>query len=81
MVFCLDMADDFGNFTFRQVVWLARKIQPAVPVELLDVRQRYLESFSAALPPRKVLRFYQIENKIDAVLRYELAASIPVLDD
>jgi hypothetical protein len=32
------------------------------------------------LPGRKVMRFYQIENKIDAVLRYELAASIPVVE-
>lgn len=46
----------------------------------LSLRQRYLESFSAALPPRKVLRFYQIENKIDAVLRYELAGTIPVIE-
>ena len=28
-----------------------------------------------------VARFYQIENKMDAVLRYELAAAIPVVDE
>jgi hypothetical protein len=27
-----------------------------------------------------VMRFYQIENKIDAVLRYELARAIPVVE-
>jgi len=32
------------------------------------------------LPGRKLMRFYQIENKIDAVMRYELAASIPVIE-
>jgi len=26
-------------------------------------------------------RFYQIENKMDAVIRYELAATIPVIDE
>ena len=29
----------------------------------------------------KVARFYQIENKIDAVVRYDLAATIPVVEE
>jgi hypothetical protein len=33
------------------------------------------------LPGRKVARFYQIENKMDAVIRYDLAATIPVIDE
>ena len=53
----------------------------AVERDRLGVRQRYLEKFSAALPPRQVLRFYQIENKIDAVLRYKLSESIPVIEE
>jgi hypothetical protein len=52
-----------------------------VEQERAALRQRYLEPFSAALPAPKVLRFYQIENKIDAVLRYELARRIPVLEE
>jgi hypothetical protein len=28
-----------------------------------------------------VARFYQIENKLDADLRYDLAATIPVVDE
>lgn len=44
------------------------------------VRRRYLPAFSDALPGRKVARFYQIENKIDALQRFELAATIPVVD-
>jgi hypothetical protein len=45
-----------------------------------DVRRRYIQAFSDALPGRKVARFYQIENKIDALRRFELAATIPVVD-
>jgi hypothetical protein len=44
------------------------------------VRRAFLGPISETLPGRKVMRFYQIENKIDAVLRYELAASIPVVE-
>ena len=53
----------------------------AVEMDRLGLRQRYLEPFSAVLPSPKVLRFYQIENKIDAVLRYELAGTIPVIEE
>ncbi len=45
-----------------------------------EVREKYLEPFSGALPGRKVARFYQIENKIHAVLRYALARAIPVVE-
>ena len=49
--------------------------------ERIQVRQNYLPEFAKVLPGRTVARFYQIENKMDAVLRYDLAATIPVVDD
>jgi hypothetical protein len=39
---------------------------------------RYVPRFERVLPPRKVARFYQIENKIRALLSYELAREIPL---
>ncbi len=38
----------------------------------------YLPKFRKALPDVKVARYYQIENKINAALYYELARSIPL---
>jgi hypothetical protein len=49
--------------------------------ERLQVRRSYLGEFAKILPGRTVARFYQIENKMDAVLRYDLAATIPVVDE
>jgi hypothetical protein len=46
----------------------------------LKVRQDYLPQFAKIVPGRTVARFYQIENKIDAMLRNELAATIPVIE-
>ena len=40
----------------------------------------YVGEFAKVLPGRTVARFYQIENKMDAVLRYDLAAHIPVVE-
>jgi hypothetical protein len=45
------------------------------------VRRAYVDEFAKVLRGKKVARFYQIENKMDAVTRYELAAEIPVLEE
>jgi polyhydroxyalkanoate synthesis regulator phasin len=43
------------------------------------LRQAYLPKFRKVLPEIKVVRYYQIENKINAALMYELAAKIPLM--
>ena len=47
----------------------------------LQVRRTYLPEFAKVVPGRTVARFYQIENKMDAVLRYDLASTIPVVEE
>jgi len=39
----------------------------------------YIESFLEALSPSKVARFFQIENKMDSVIRADLAIAIPLM--
>jgi len=43
------------------------------------LRQAYLPKFRKVLPEVKVVRYYQIENKIQAALFYEFAANIPLM--
>jgi hypothetical protein len=43
------------------------------------VREAYLPKFRKVLPEIKVARYYQIENKISAVVNYELAKQIPLV--
>lgn len=45
------------------------------------LRRNYFGDFTKVLPGRKAARFYQIENKMDAVIRYDLAAYIPVVEE
>lgn len=42
--------------------------------------QSYLPKFRKVLPEIKVARYYQIENKIQAAVMYELAAQIPLVE-
>jgi hypothetical protein len=43
------------------------------------LRQAYLPKFRKVLPETKVVRYYQIENKIQAALFYEIASNIPLI--
>ena len=39
----------------------------------------YLPRFQKVLPPRKVARLYQVENKLRALVNYDLARNIPLV--
>ena len=43
------------------------------------LRQAYLDEFRKVLPEMKVVRYYQIENKIQAALMNALAENIPLM--
>jgi hypothetical protein len=43
------------------------------------LRQSYLSKIRGVLPDKKVVRYYQLESKIDAVLEYEMAKRIPLV--
>lgn len=44
----------------------------------LSVKKKYVGVFRKLLPAPKVTRFFQLENKLDAVVQYELGAEIPL---
>lgn len=48
---------------------------------IIKVRERYVRRYKKILPTTKVARLYQVENKLDAVLNFKLAAQIPVVQD
>ena len=48
--------------------------------EKLEVQYAYLKRFRKILPVRQVARLFQLENKMDAVVRYELATKVPLVD-
>jgi hypothetical protein len=51
----------------------------AIESDRTKLAQSYLPKFKKVLPPTKVARYYQIENKVRAVVNYELAAGIPLV--
>jgi hypothetical protein len=57
-------------------------IDEALAIEEAEVRLKrtYLPKLEKALPGSKVARYIQLENKIRAGVRFELAASIPLVE-
>jgi len=45
----------------------------------LKVKEAYLPKFRKVIPELKVARFLQIENKIDTLIKIDLAANIPLI--
>ena len=55
-------------------------IDEAIEIEMDEakLRKSYVPKLSKVLPGAKVARYLQIENKIRAIIRYELASAIPL---
>lgn len=47
--------------------------------EVLKVRSTYAKKMNKALSGKTVARFFQIENKMDIIIEYELAGEIPLI--
>ncbi len=45
----------------------------------LITKQSFVKKFKQVLPSRKVARFFQIENKLEAIINFELARQIPLI--
>jgi len=73
-----DYADAYGAMTNEKAKKLMDEFM-AIEASGLKLRQAYVPKFRKVLPEVKVVRYYQIENKIQAALMYELASQIPLM--
>jgi hypothetical protein len=53
----------------------------SVEEDRASIRRKYFGEFTKILPGKKAARFFQIENKMNAVVRYDLARQIPVVEE
>jgi len=67
--------DKMTNDTAKKLLDELMSIETLGP----KLRQAYLPKLRKVLPETKVVRYYQIENKINAALMYEIAANIPLI--
>ena len=57
-------------------------IAESVAIEQAEAKLKstYAPKLSKVLPPKKVVRYLQIENKIRAVVKYDLATGVPLVE-
>jgi len=73
---------DYGDAYGKMTNATAKKLlDESMTIETLGLklRQAYLPKFRKVLSETKVVRYYQIENKLYALLLYELARKIPMI--
>ena len=75
-----DYMDNYTNLPDEKAKKLVEDYLTA-EADRVQVRRTFIPEFAAVLPGRKLARLYQIENKMDAVIRYDLASTIPVVDE
>jgi len=72
-----DFAANYETLTDEQAKSLL-KDSFSIQDEQQKIRKKYVKRFEKVLPSIKVARFYQLENKIDAVVNLQLAEQIPL---
>lgn len=74
-----DYADrvNTGNLSDAEALRLLKEFI-SIERSKLTRKEDYISKFQEVLPPKKVALFFQIENKIDAVLNFDLAKVIPL---
>lgn len=72
-----DYATSYGQMTDPAAKGMVDSFL-AIEKDRIQLMQSYTPKLRKALPEVKVARYYQIENKIRAVVNYELAQEIPL---
>jgi hypothetical protein len=74
-----DFAESYENMTDEKAdeLWTAAQ---AYKKDVLQLQNKYYPKFKKILSASKVVRYFQFENKIDALINAELAYGIPLLE-
>jgi len=52
----------------------------SLETQRIALKKAYIEKFKQILPQKKMVRYYQLENKIEAALKFEIAINTPLVD-
>lgn len=79
----LKLIQDYKDSYEKMTNAAARKLlDEYINIETLRLAlyKTYLPKFRKVLPETKVIRYYQIENKIQAALMYDIARNVPLAE-
>lgn len=73
-----DYAKSYKNLSDQDAVTMVNEYL-AIERDQLKQKELYFRTLNKTLPAKKVARYLQLENKINAMVRFELAANIPLV--
>jgi len=72
-------ANEYGTLTDERALELVQEVIK-LKKEQIDLREKYVKKLKKILPGKKVARYYQIENKLDAIVDFGIAGEIPLVE-
>jgi hypothetical protein len=71
--------DNFDSLTEEQAAeiidgWVA------LESDIVKLRKQYVKKFRKILPEKTTLRYFQVENKLDTIINYDLAQVTPLAE-
>lgn len=74
----LEYADAYPNVPEDRAQKLLKDYL-ALEKDMVSMRAKHLKKLAKELPTAKVLRFAQVENRLDLVLRLQMASAVPLV--
>ena len=72
-----DFAKNYNDLSNAKAQEIINKWQLIQQSEL-DLKKDYVSEFTRVISPKQTMRYYQIENKLDTMVDYELIKAIPL---
>jgi hypothetical protein len=74
-----DLASEFDTLDDARAEELLREVLD-FQADRVKLRKSYVKKFNKAIPPKKTVRFFQIDSKLDTVIDFALATEIPLVN-
>ena len=76
----VDYADNFDTITDEKALELWANYMKSMD-ELSKLKKTYFKKFQKILPGKKVVRYFQVENKVWMLISAQLALEIPLMEN
>jgi hypothetical protein len=74
-----NLANEFKTLDDARAEELLREVLD-FQADRVKLRKSYVRKFNKVIPPKKTVRFFQIDSKLDAVIDFALATEIPLVN-
>ena len=71
-------SEKYESMTEEQADEMLKELMSIQEARLKE-RKSYLKKFQKVLPPKQVVRYYQIENRFQAIIDYEVVGAVPLI--